>query len=26
MNVEETCRFGKDVYDYESWIFIKCEK
>jgi len=26
MNVEEACRFGKDVYDCESWIFMKCEK
>jgi len=26
MNVEETCRFGKDIYDCKIWIFMKCEK
>jgi len=26
MNVEETCRFGNDVYDCEIWIFMKCGK
>jgi hypothetical protein len=26
MNVEEACRVGKDIYDCEIWIFMKCEK
>jgi len=26
MNVEEACRFCKDIYDSEIWIYMKCEK
>lgn len=26
MDVEEACKVGKDIYDCEIWIFMKCEK
>jgi hypothetical protein len=26
INVKEACRFGEDIYDSETWIFMKCEK